>query len=91
MNMVGTTFVGGWARCATCDSEEVLKVVVVLVPILPVARFRVIRFGRADGRILSRRVPGPAMSRQLWVRLVGALEVAVLFWAVFIGAVVLGK
>jgi hypothetical protein len=89
INMVGTALLGGWAPCATCGSEEVLKAVVVLVPIIPVARFRVIRFGRSDGRILSRRVPGPAMSRQLWMRLVFGLVVAVAFWAIFIGVIVL--
>lgn len=89
---VGTKLIGSWNRCKVCDSVECLEVVVVLVPILPVARFRVIRFGReASGApTLTRRIPGPAMTGAMWQRLFVLVLVAVLVWAAFIYALLQG-
>lgn len=92
MNAMGTSLVGSWNRCKDCGSVESLKVATVLVPILPIARYRVLRFGRpgGGGRMISRLIPGPAMTGSQWLRLGGLVLAAVLFWAVFIFAVVQG-
>lgn len=89
---MGTKLIGSWNRCKVCDSVESLEVVVVLVPILPVARFRVIRFGREDSGspMLTRRIPGPAMTGAMWQRLFVLVLVAVLFWSAFIYALLQG-
>lgn len=92
VDQMGTKLIGSWDRCKVCDSVESLEVVVFLVPILPVARFRVIRFGRegSGAPMLTRRIPGPAMTGAMWQRLALLGVVAVLFWAVFIYAVTQG-
>ncbi|MDP1822264.1 MAG: hypothetical protein Q8L48_03450 [Archangium sp.] len=92
VDQMGTKLIGSWNRCKVCDSVESLEVVVFLVPILPVARFRVIRFGRegSDAAMLTRRIPGPAMTGAMWQRLAVLVVIAVLFWAVFIYVVAQG-
>jgi len=91
INLVGTTFFGSWNRCATCGSTESIKAVMILVPVFPLARYRLIRFPTTLGAhalLHSRRIPGPAMTRQIWVSLAWATLVAIGLWAAFIGAIV---
>lgn len=93
VNLVGTSFVGAWDRCPRCGSIESLKVATLLVPVAALGRYRMIRFDRGGGSalLLIRRVPGPAMTRALWIRLGMLMALAVGIWGAFIAAIVLGR
>ncbi len=90
VNLVGTSFFGSWNRCATCGSVESLKLWIAVVPLLPIARYRLLRFSRGvgDELVLSRRIPGRALTRQILVSVGRMGLIAVGVWAVIIAGLV---
>ncbi len=85
-NLVGTAFFGSWNRCPACGSVEALKVMMAILPIYPIARYRLIRFSRGtgDALVLSRRIPGRALTGQILATLGWMALIAVGAWAAFI-------